>query len=79
MLQQYHSELGEEPLYENSASYNPFIKKWVVRTHEELSGPGISFWQEENSNEKRKCYHVTEKAFEKLCEDMDISQNLLFD
>lgn len=79
MLQQYHSELGEKALYNDTARYIPFINKWAVRTQEELKGKGIKFWKYEESGEKRKCYHVTQKAFDKLCKTMDISQELLFD
>lgn len=79
MLQQYHSELGETAQYKNTARYNPFIKKWIVRTHEELTGQGIKFWQIEEGKQQRKCYQVTEKAFNKLCKTMNISQELLFD
>ena len=79
MLQQYHSELGEKPLYKNSARYNAFISKWTIRTHKELIGQGIKFHQLEDGEQKRKCYHVTQKAFDKLCKTMDISQELLFD
>lgn len=77
MLQQYHSELGEKAKYNNDAWYNGFIGKWAVRTNEELKGRGIKFY--EVGEEGRNIYYCTQKAFDKLCESMDISQELLFD
>ena len=45
MLQQYHSELGEKRKFEATAWYNPFIKKWAVRTKKELKGRGVTFYE----------------------------------
>ena len=77
MLQQYHSELGEKRKFEATAWYNPFIKKWAVRTKKELKGRGVTFY--EVAYDGRNSYHCTQKAFDKLCEQMDISQDILFD
>lgn len=77
MLQQYHSELGEKAKYNNSAKYNGFIGKWGVRTKEELKGRGIKFY--EVGEDGRNIYYCTTKAFDKLCETMNISQELSFD
>ena len=77
MLHQYHSELGEKPKYKNTARYNGFIKKWAVRTDKELKGRGIKFF--EVGEDGRRIYYCTTKAFEELCNKMDISQELLFD
>lgn len=77
MLNQYHSELGETPQYEDKARYNPFMGKWAVRTNKQLSGQGIKFY--EIDEQGRNFYYVTKKAFEKLCQTMNISQELLFD
>jgi hypothetical protein len=78
MLRQYHSELGEKRIYEVSARFNPFIKKWAVRTKEDLKGQGIKFFgKEEKGN--RNIYYCTQKAFDKLCTKIDIDQELLFD
>lgn len=77
MLQQYHSELGETKQFETTARYNAFINKWAVRTNEQLKGQGIKFY--EIDEQGRNFYYVTKKAFDKLCEKMNISQELLFD
>lgn len=77
MLRQYHSELGEKRIYETTARYNAFIGKWAVRTKEELKGRGIKFY--DKCEDKRNLYYCTKKAFEKLCETIDIDQELLFD
>lgn len=77
MLQQYHSELGEKPQHKDKARYNAFICKWAIRTDKTLSGKGIKFY--EIDEQGRNFYYVTQKAFEKLCQTMDISQELLFD
>jgi hypothetical protein len=77
MLQQYHSELGEKPQYEDKARYNAFIGKWAVRTNKQLSGQGIKFY--EIDEQGRNFYYVTQKAFDKLSKTMDLSQELLFD
>lgn len=77
MLQQYHSELGEKRQFETTARYNGFIGKWAVRTNDELKGQGIKFY--EIDEQGRNFYYVTKKAFDKLCDKMNISQELLFD
>lgn len=77
MVKQYHSELKEKPKFEATAHFNAFISKWAVRTHEELKGRGISFYQIDS--EGRNFYYVTPKAFEKLEKQINISQELLFD
>lgn len=77
MLQQYHSELGEQRQFETTARYNAFISKWAVRTKEELKGQGIKFY--EIDEQGRNFYYVTKKAFDKLCDKINISQELLFD
>lgn len=77
MLQQYHSELGEKARYNTTARYNGFIGKWAVRTDQELKGRGIKFY--EVGEDGRNFYYCTQKAFDKLCESMNISQELLFD
>ena len=79
MLHQYHSELGEEKKYETTARYNGFIGKWAVRTHETLSGQGIKFFEKAQDGTERNIYYVTQKAFNKLCQTINISQELLFD
>ena len=77
MLRQYHSELGEKQINEVTARYNAFIGKWTVRTKQELKGQGIKFY--EVGEDKRNIYHCTKKAFERLCNKIDIDQELLFD
>lgn len=77
MLQQFHSELGETAQHEDKARYNAFIGKWAVRTNKTLSGQGIKFY--EIDEQGRNFYYVTPKAFDKLCETMNFSQELLFD
>ena len=77
MLQQYRPELGGKAKFETTAHFNAFIGKWAVRTHEELKGRGISFYQIDS--EGRNFYYVTPKAFEKLEKQINISQELLFD
>ena len=77
MLRQYHSELGDKQKFETTARYNAFISKWAVRTKEELKGQGIKFY--EIDEQGRNFYYVTKKAFDKLCEKINISQELLFD
>ena len=77
MLRQYHSELGEKQIHDTTARYNAFIGKWAVRTKEELKGQGIKFF--ELGADNRNIYYCTKKAFEKLCDKMDIDQELLFD
>lgn len=79
MLQQYHSELGEIKEFETTARYNGFIGKWAVRTHEELTGQGIKLFEKAQDGTERNIYYVTEKAFDKLCKIINISQELLFD
>ena len=79
MLQQYHSELGEKALYSNSVRYNPYLKKWVLRTTEDLKGRGIKYFEPEQGNTGRHIYHITDKAFDRLCKTMNISQELLID
>jgi hypothetical protein len=64
-------------MFETTARYNAFISKWAVRTKEELKGQGIKFY--EIDEQSRNFYYVTIKAFDKLCEKMNISQELLFD
>lgn len=77
MLQQYHSELGETKKYNNTARFNPFISKWAVRTKEVLKGQGIKFF--EIGEDGRTIYYLTQKAFDKICEKTNISQDILFD
>ena len=79
MLQQYYSELGEKARYETTARYNAFIKKWHVRTKQELKGRGIKFFEVAQDGTGRNVYLVTPNAFKKLCEEINISQELLFD
>jgi hypothetical protein len=79
MLQQYHSELGEKALYKTTARYNPYMKKWAVRTSEKLKGQGIKYFEAEQGNTGRHIYYLTDKAFNKLRKTMNISQELLFD
>lgn len=79
MLQQYHPELGEHANFKNTARYNPFLNKWAVRTKQELKGRGISFFEKSQANPEVNIYYVTQKAFDKLCELTNISQELLFD
>ena len=78
MLYQYHSQLGEKRKYEADARYNAFINKWAVRTKEILKGRGIKLY-EEKDNTGRHFYYCTQKAFDKLCKEMNINQDLLFD
>ena len=77
MLRQYRPELGEVQQFETTARYNAFISKWAVRTDKELKGRGIKFF--EKSKTGKNVYYCTQKAFEKLCESIDIDQELLFD
>lgn len=77
MLRQYHSELGEKQIHETAARLNPFIGKWAVRTPLELKGRGIKLY--EVASDGRNFYYCTDKAFEKLCNEIDIDQELLFD
>lgn len=77
MLRQYRPELGEVQQFETTARYNAFISKWAVRTDKELKGRGIKFF--EKSQTGKNVYYCTQKAFEKLCESIDIDQELLFD
>ena len=80
MLHQYHSELGEKPKYKTSASKNYFINKWAVRTPLELKGRGIKLYEsKEETQDGRNFYYCTDKAFEKLCKEIDVDQELLFD
>lgn len=79
MLRQYHSELGEKQIYEATAHYNAFISKWAVRTKEELKGRGIKFYEKCTDGTNRNFYSCTEKAFDKLCDKINIDQKLLFD
>jgi len=79
MLQQYHSELGGTAKFKNTARYNPFIRKWAVRTREELKGRGVSFFEKSQANPDVNIYYMTDKAFDKYCETSNVSQELLFD
>ena len=79
MLRQYHSELGEKAKYKTTARFNPFLNKWAVRTNQELKGRGIKYFEEEQGNTGRHVYYVTKKAFDKLCNEINIDQELLFD
>lgn len=79
MLQQYHSELGGTAEFNNTARYNPSIRKWAVRTKEELKGRGISFFEKSQANPEENVYYMTGKAFDKYCENNNVSQDILFD
>lgn len=79
MLRQYHSELGEKQIYSDTARYNAFISKWAVRTDKQLNGQGIKFFEKAQDGTNRTTYYVTQKAFNKLCNTMNIDQELLFD
>ena len=54
-----------------------FINKWAVRTDEELKGRGIKFF--EKSATGKNIYYCTDNAFNRLCERMDIDQEILLD
>lgn len=77
MLRQYHPEIGEKQVYDDTAQYNAFIGKWVLRTRKPLNGQGIKLY--EIAQYGVKIYHVTPKAFNKLCNRMNIDQRILFD
>ena len=77
MLRQYYPELGEKQIHETTAKKNYFINKWAVHTDEELKGRGIKFF--EKSATGKNIYYCTDNAFDKLCERMDIDQEILFD
>lgn len=79
MLRQYHSELGEKQEFKTTARYNPFVKKWAVRTSEDLKGRGITFFEKAHDGTERNIYYCTKKAFEILCDKINIDQELLFD
>ena len=79
MLRQYHSELGEKQIHETTARYNAFIGKWAVRTKEILKGQGIKFYEKCQDGTNRDCYYLTKKAFVKICDKIDIDQELLLD
>ena len=48
-----------------------------MRTDEELKGRGIKFF--EKSATGKNIYYCTDNAFDKLCERLDIDQEILFD
>lgn len=76
MLKTYYPEMSEtKPEGQIDARLSHYGKHWFLRTTLELKGRGIKF--EETSNGQNR-YKVTEKAFERICEQYDVvSENLL--
>ena len=77
MLIQCHTELESKIKGDTTARFNPYLGKYHIKTYEELKGQGIKF--KEIMEDGRKQYIITENAFNKLCEKMDIYQELLLD